>query len=92
MLPPQTRAPAPTMKATTIRKSLLCSAIGACLMGTSAFATNPVVSTTGSLPSYKIIKASPSIDKLQRVKQTLVAPPNVPEHSLKSPEIGRAHV
>lgn len=77
------------MKATTIRKSLLCSAIGACLMGTSAFAADPVVSTTGGLPGYEVIKASPSIDKLQRVKQTLVAPPNVPEHSLKSPAAPR---
>ena len=52
------------MKATTIRKSLLCSAIGVCLMGTSAFAADPVVSTTGGLPGYEVIKASPNIVKV----------------------------
>ncbi|MDO5103777.1 MAG: copper-containing nitrite reductase [Lautropia sp.] len=77
------------MKTTVMRKSLLCTAIGLCLMGTSAFAADPVASTTGGLPGYDVIKAPASIQKLQRVKQTLVAPPNVPEHSLESPKAPR---
>ena len=77
------------MKASIIRKSLLSTAIAASLLGASAFAADPVVSTTGDLPGYDVIKAPTSINKLQRVKQTLVAPPNVPEHSLKTPAAPR---
>ena len=77
------------MKATIIRKSLICAAASACLLGASAFAADPVVSTTGGLPGYDVIKAPASLAKLQRVKQTLVAPPNVPEHSLVTPAAPR---
>ncbi|MDO5057497.1 MAG: copper-containing nitrite reductase [Lautropia sp.] len=72
-----------------MRRSLLCSAISACLLATPALAADPAVSTTGGLPGYEVVKAPASIAKLQRVKQKLVAPPNVPEHSLKTPAAPR---
>lgn len=71
-----------------MRQSLLCAALGAALAG-SALAADPVVSTTGGLPGYEVIKAPESLNKLQRVTQKLVAPPNVPEHSLESPAAPR---
>lgn len=74
---------------TAMRRSLLCSAISACLLATPALAADPAVSTTGGLPGYEVVKAPASIAKLQRVKQKLVAPPNVPEHSLKTPAAPR---
>ncbi len=77
------------MNFTVMRKSMLCTAIGLCLVGMSAHAADPVASTTGGLPGYEVIKAPASIDKLKRVQQKLVAPPNVPEHSLESPAAPR---
>lgn len=77
------------MKPSILRKSLLCLAASACVLGLPAFAADPVVSTTGGLPGYEVIKASPDIAKLQRVTQKLVAPPHVPEHSLDSPAAPR---
>ena len=77
------------MKPSILRKSLLCLAASACVVGLPAFAADPVVSTTGGLPGYEVIKASPDIAKLQRVTQKLVAPPHVPEHSLDSPAAPR---
>lgn len=56
---------------------------------TAAHAAEPAKSTTGGLPGYEVIKAPDSIAKLQRVKQTLVAPPNVPEHTLDAPAAPR---
>ena len=52
------------MKASIIRKSLLSTAIAASLLGASAFAADPVVSTIGGLSGYDVIKAPASIDKL----------------------------
>ncbi|MDO4232671.1 MAG: copper-containing nitrite reductase [Lautropia sp.] len=66
-------------------RQTLVAAIGTALMATAAHAADPVKSTTGGLPGYEVIKAAPAIEKLERVKQKLVAPPNVPEHSLKAP-------
>lgn len=77
------------MNITVMRKSILCTAVGLCMMGTSAFAADPATSTTGGLPGYEVIKAPAGIDKLERVKQKLVVPPNVPEHSLESPAAPR---
>ena len=74
---------------TAMRRSLLCTAVSACLLAAPAFAADPVASTTGGLPGYEVIKAPASIDKLQRVKQKLVAPPHVPEHSLTPPAAPR---
>lgn len=71
-----------------LSRSAFCVALAAGLIGT-AVAADPVVSTTGGLPGYEVIKAPASIDALPRVKQTLVAPPNVPEHSLESPATPR---
>ncbi|RRD56576.1 nitrite reductase, copper-containing [Comamonadaceae bacterium OH2545_COT-014] len=68
---------------------MLCSAIAMGFLGHPAFAADPVISTTGGLPGYEVIKAPVSIERLQRVKQTLVAPPNVPEHSLETPAAPR---
>ncbi|WP_159991420.1 copper-containing nitrite reductase [Pelistega ratti] len=70
-------------------KKFVVSAICAALLGASAYAADPVVSTTGGLPGYEVIKASDEIAKLPRVKQTLVAPPNVPEHTLEAPATPR---
>lgn len=69
--------------------SLLGVALAAALAAAPAFAADPVTTTTGGLPGYEIIKAPQSLNKLQRVKQTLVAPPNVPEHSLETPAAPR---
>lgn len=77
------------MIASVMRKALICTAVSSCLVGTAAFAADPAVSTTGGLPGYDVIKAPASIAKLQRVKQKLVKPPFVPEHSLTPPKAPR---
>ena len=73
------------MFASAMRKALLCSAISACFIGTSAMAEGQIVSETGGLPGYDVVKAPASIAKLPRVKQKLVSPPFVPEHTLTPP-------
>lgn len=78
------------MKKTSVfRQSLLCLAVGTCLASVPVLAADPVTSTTGGLPGYEVIKASPAIDQLQRVQQKLVAPPFVPEHSQETPAAPR---
>ena len=77
------------MIASVMRKALICTAVSSCLVGTAAFAADPAVSTTSGLPGYDVIKAPASIAKLQRVKQKLVKPPFVPEHSLTPPKAPR---
>ena len=77
------------MIASVMRKALICTAVSSCLVGTAAFAADPAVSTTGGLPGYDVIKAPASIAKLERVKQKLVKPPFVPEHSLTPPKAPR---
>lgn len=77
------------MRATIMRKTVLCSAISLFMLGVSAHAADPAVSHTGGLPGYEVIKAPESIKSLEHVKQKLVAPPNVPEHSLETPAAPR---
>lgn len=73
-----------------MNKKFVATALFAALFGaTAAHAADPVKSTTGGLPGYEVIKAPESLAKLERVKQTLVAPPNVPEHSLDAPAAPR---
>lgn len=73
-----------------MNKNFVATALFAALFGaTAAHAADPVKSTTGGLPGYDVIQAPESITKLERVKQTLVAPPNVPEHSLDAPAAPR---
>lgn len=69
------------MKAKFVMNALVVALFG---VATAQAATH-AHTTTGGLPGYDVIKAPHSIEKLQRVKQKLVAPPNVPEHSLKTP-------
>lgn len=69
-----------------MNKIFTTTAIFASLLGaTATYAADPVKTTTGGLPGYEVIKAPDSIEKLERVKQVLVPPPNVPEHSLDRP-------
>lgn len=72
-----------------MKKSLIMLAFSA-ILGQSALAADPVTTTTGGLPGYKVgQQVAEGFDKLERVKQTLVAPPMVPEHSLESPAAPR---
>ena len=73
------------MKASTFRQSLLCAAISACMFGTAAYAQEAAAEHTGGIPGYEVIKATDTLLNMTRVKQTLVAPPGVPEHTLESP-------
>lgn len=70
-------------------KFVATALFAALFSATAAHAAEPAKSTTGGLPGYEVIKAPDSIAKLQRVKQTLVAPPNVPEHTLDAPAAPR---
>lgn len=73
-----------------MKKAFVISTLCAALLGFStAQAADPVVSTTGGLPGYAVKKAPASLAQLQRVKQTLVAPPFVPEHSQETPAAPR---
>lgn len=72
-----------------MKKSLLMVALSSALFG-SAFAADPVTSTTGGLPGYEVgQQVAEGFDKLERVTQKLVPPPFVPEHSLESPAAPR---
>lgn len=72
-----------------MKKSLLMLALGSVWFG-SALAADPVTTTTGGLPGYKVgQQVAEGFDKLERVTQKLVAPPFVPEHSLESPAAPR---
>ncbi len=55
----------------------------------AAVAPDAEFAHTGGLPGYEVIKAPANIAKLPRVRQKLVAPPNVPEHSQESPAAPR---
>ncbi|MDO4636928.1 MAG: copper-containing nitrite reductase [Lautropia sp.] len=77
------------MVASVVRKALVCSAVSSCLVGTVALAADPAVPHTGGLPGYEVIKAPASIARLKHVRQTLVKPPFVPEHSLTPPKAPR---
>lgn len=70
-------------------KFVATALFAALFSATAAHAAEPAKSTTGGLPGYEVIKAPDSIAKLQRVKQKLVAPPNVPEHTLDAPAAPR---
>lgn len=73
-----------------MRQTWLVTALGTALAGTAAFAADPATSHTGGLPGYEVgTQVADGFDKLERVKQTLVAPPNVPEHSLEPPAAPR---
>lgn len=73
-----------------MRKTWLYTALGAALLGAHAAAADAAATHTGGLPGYEVgTQVADGFDKLERVKQTLVAPPNVPEHSLETPAAPR---
>ena len=73
-----------------MRKTWLYTALGAALLGAHATAADAAATHTGGLPGYEVgTQVADGFDKLERVKQTLVAPPNVPEHSLETPAAPR---
>ena len=71
------------------KKFIATALFTALVAATTAQAESQIKSTTGGLPGYEVIKAPDSVQKLERVKQTLVAPPNVPEHTLDHPAAPR---
>lgn len=83
------------MNFTILHQSLLSIALSGCLLSASVIAADLPASQaadlehTGGLPGYAVIKAPASIARLQRVKQKLVVPPHVPEHSLETPAAPR---
>lgn len=71
-----------------MRKKLFCSLLSVALFGAgAAYAAEPV--NKGGLPGYEVKSAPESVAALPRVKQKLVDPPFVPEHSQTAPESAR---
>ncbi len=74
-----------------MKNKLFCTLLSAALFGAGAAyaADAPVTANQGGLPGYEIKKAPESIASLPRVKQVMVDPPFVPEHSQVAPESPR---
>lgn len=71
-----------------MKNKLFCTLLSAALFSTGAvYAQAPV--NKGGLPGYEVTMAPDSVAKLPRVKQKLVDPPFVPEHSQVAPESPR---
>lgn len=67
-----------------MRKTLFYSSLAAVLLAGQAIAAEQSKTHTGGLEGYSV-GTQANIDGLERVKETLVAPPAVPEHSLEAP-------
>ncbi|AIL33210.1 copper-containing nitrite reductase [Basilea psittacipulmonis] len=68
-----------------MRKLALLTAI----IAGAAFAAPQTPAITGGIPGYEVGVQAPDLSKLVHVKQKLVAPPNVPEHTLEAPAAPR---
>ncbi|SUO93475.1 copper-containing nitrite reductase [Suttonella ornithocola] len=71
-----------------MHKLFLSLAIATLSTAPTAFAQE-ASTYTGGLDGYEVGVQAPDLSKLEHVKQTLVTPPNVPEHSLKTPAAPR---
>ena len=69
-----------------MRKTWLSLSVAASVMiaAPASFAAEGAAHT-GGLEGYKVGVQAEGLDKLERVKQKLVAPPGVPEHTLEAP-------
>lgn len=75
-----------TPSLSSLRLSLLSLAVAASAMALPAWAQDAEGAPfTGGLPGYEVTPAPREIATLERVRQELVAPPRVPEHSQQSP-------